>query len=140
MLNNLRVSAGLWHVLAAYLPHLTRAGFDSSVIEADTGVDRVRQNVWTVAQQVQLLTLPLLAECCIREWIWSGGALIYPVVRGAAQGKRNQALSGQETTAVVLAACCTFYQALPCHSDSCDDIACPLAAVQLFLSPLEAIK
>ena len=57
MLSTLQNSAGLWHVLASFLPHLYRAGYDTTTIEADTGVERVRQNVWTVAVQVQGLAL-----------------------------------------------------------------------------------
>lgn len=52
MLAKLRAQSESWYKLAAYLPQLTRAGYDSIAIEADTGLEKIQQSVWTVAVEV----------------------------------------------------------------------------------------
>lgn len=52
MLNRIRADAGPWHQLAKLLPALTRAGVDATAVEAETGLERARQNVWAVSEQV----------------------------------------------------------------------------------------
>ncbi|KAK9839810.1 hypothetical protein WJX81_003436 [Elliptochloris bilobata] len=52
MLNKIRADAGPWHQLAKLLPALVRAGIDATAVEAETGLERARQNVWAVSEQV----------------------------------------------------------------------------------------
>ncbi|KAK9784877.1 hypothetical protein WJX73_008467 [Symbiochloris irregularis] len=52
MLRSLRDQSASWHELAGFLTLLARAGYDSAAIEADTGIERVQQNVTLVAGQV----------------------------------------------------------------------------------------
>ena len=77
MLRRLRDSAGAWHTLAGYLPHLARAGVDSSAIESDTGIERVQQNAWLVAVQVRL---PLATSAVIFAGLTNSGVLQGPVL------------------------------------------------------------
>lgn len=73
MLRQLRHSTGLWHTLASYLPHLARAGYDTTALEADTGLERVRQSVWTVAVQVPpeavVFSLSVLVRLAATLWL-----------------------------------------------------------------------
>lgn len=52
LLAKLKTGAGQWHELARALPALQRAGFDWLAIEAETGLERVLQSIWTIAGQV----------------------------------------------------------------------------------------
>ena len=52
LLAKLKTGAGHWHELARSLPALQRAGFDWLNIEAETGLERVLQSIWTIAGQV----------------------------------------------------------------------------------------
>jgi hypothetical protein len=51
-LGRLRAQAAPWHVLAALLPPLARAGIDAMAVEVDTGLERKTQAVWGTAAQV----------------------------------------------------------------------------------------
>lgn len=51
-LDRIRSSAGHWHELAQLLPRLAMSGYDSQVVEMETGLERVTQNAWMVAQSV----------------------------------------------------------------------------------------
>ncbi len=52
LLAKLKTGAGYWHELARALPALQRAGFDWLNIEAETGLERALQSIWTIAGQV----------------------------------------------------------------------------------------
>ena len=52
LLQKLKTGNGYWHELATALPALQRAGFDWLAIEADTGLERALQSIWTIAGQV----------------------------------------------------------------------------------------
>lgn len=52
-LDRLRSNAGHWHELAKLLPRLAMSGYDSQVVEMETGLERVTQNAWMVAQSVR---------------------------------------------------------------------------------------
>ncbi len=43
-LNRIRSNAGHWHELAKLLPRLSMSGYDSQVVEMETGLERVIQN------------------------------------------------------------------------------------------------
>lgn len=51
-LDRIRSNAGHWHELAKLLPRLAMSGYDSQVVEMETGLERVTQNAWMVAQSV----------------------------------------------------------------------------------------
>lgn len=46
--------AGVWHELAKALPQLAASGYDSAVVEMETGLERAQQSAWAVAQQASL--------------------------------------------------------------------------------------
>ena len=52
LLQKLKNGTGYWHELATALPALQRAGFDWLAIEAETGLERALQSIWTIAGQV----------------------------------------------------------------------------------------
>ena len=52
LLAKLKTGTGHWHELARALPALQRAGFDWLAIEAETGLERALQSIWTIAGQV----------------------------------------------------------------------------------------
>ncbi|KAL3138408.1 hypothetical protein ABBQ32_006204 [Trebouxia sp. C0010 RCD-2024] len=52
LLQKLKTGNGYWHELATALPALQRAGFDWLAIEAETGLERALQSIWTIAGQV----------------------------------------------------------------------------------------
>ena len=52
-LERLSASAGAWHELAQLLPKLAAAGYDSTAVEMEAGIDRATQNVWAVSQHVR---------------------------------------------------------------------------------------
>ena len=66
MLNRIRADAGPWHQLAKLLPALTRAGIDATAVEAETGLERARQNVWAVSEQAR----PLYCLCSVLRCSW----------------------------------------------------------------------
>lgn len=66
MLNRIRADAGPWHQLAKLLPALTRAGLDATAVEAETGLERARQNVWAVSEQARPLHCLTSALKCMR--------------------------------------------------------------------------
>ena len=51
-LDRIRAQAGSWHELAQLLPRLAASGYDAQVVEFETGLERVVQNAWFVAQSV----------------------------------------------------------------------------------------
>lgn len=58
-LDKIRAQAGYWHELAKLFPRLAAAGYDSQVVEMETGLERVVQNSWMVAQHVRLTFIQL---------------------------------------------------------------------------------
>ena len=69
-LERLNASAGAWHELANLLPKLDAAGYDSTAVEMETGIDRATQNVWAVSQHVRRTTgldLPINGHRAVRE-------------------------------------------------------------------------
>ena len=56
-LDKIRAQAGYWHELANLFPRLAAAGYDSQVVEMETGLERKVQNAWLASQQVILLNL-----------------------------------------------------------------------------------
>eukprot|EP00210_Caulerpa_lentillifera_P007709 g7360.t1 len=52
MLQRLKAGTGLWHVLAQYLPRLNDQGYDSTVIEAMTGITKAEQSILAIASSV----------------------------------------------------------------------------------------
>ena len=53
-LDKIRAQAGYWHELAKLFPRLAAAGYDSQVVEMETGLERKVQNLWIASQQVIL--------------------------------------------------------------------------------------
>ena len=57
-LNRIRAGAGHWHELARLLPGLAVAGYDATIVDAETGVERRTQSRWAVSLQVGEHVLP----------------------------------------------------------------------------------
>lgn len=52
-LDKIRTQAGYWHELAKLFPRLAAAGYDSQVVEMETGLERKTQNSWIASQSVR---------------------------------------------------------------------------------------
>lgn len=63
-LDKLRAQAGRWHELALLLPRLAASGYDAQVVEFETGLERVIQNSWVVAQSVIASSSKLYPAIC----------------------------------------------------------------------------
>lgn len=56
-LDKVRSQAGYWHELAKLFPRLAAAGYDSQVVEMETGLERKVQNSWIASSQVPSASL-----------------------------------------------------------------------------------
>lgn len=57
-MDKIRAQAGHWHELAKLFPRLAAAGYDSQVVEMETGLERKVQNAWMTAQHVCPSAIP----------------------------------------------------------------------------------
>jgi hypothetical protein len=79
LLDRLRADAGPWHELAKTLPALARAGIDATAVEAETGLERARQNTWAVAEQARAHRAPQRMACRLACMLRAG--MLQSVVR-----------------------------------------------------------
>ncbi len=65
LLDRLRTTSGHWHQLAKFLPQLARAGYNTMMIEGETGLHRSEQDIWTVALQVTPDAMHFAQKACV---------------------------------------------------------------------------